>query len=130
MTLVHVDESTDSNEEKTMPTSVLPQTRSKYSERVTTIVYFDTGPLPPIGASVYRLKIINSSDGSIKSENTDSRISSSLLRGLNVELDGGPESLGLSNGFISAHFNRCVHVIVANTSSLQYNLKKRTAFSL
>eukprot|EP00521_Asterionellopsis_glacialis_P017327 CAMPEP_0195302294 /NCGR_PEP_ID=MMETSP0707-20130614/30840_1 /TAXON_ID=33640 /ORGANISM="Asterionellopsis glacialis, Strain CCMP134" /LENGTH=1068 /DNA_ID=CAMNT_0040365501 /DNA_START=82 /DNA_END=3288 /DNA_ORIENTATION=- len=90
-------------EEVIVPSALFPQVTDKSSS----VVYFDTGPLPPVGASVFRLKILNSIGTILGSSNELAR-ESALLRGAENPTDlekEEPDSLELSNGFLTVHFN-------------------------
>ena len=94
-------------EELVVSSALFPQVTEKSSS----IVYFNTGPLPPVGASVFRLKIINTFTTFLDSTNSLSRVSA-LLRGaenpadVTMEVPELPESVQLSNAFLTVHFNR------------------------
>lgn len=104
VTSVDLDRRHLGQDEEIMTSAVLSQTKSL---QISTIVYFDTGPLPPVGAKVYRLKIMNSFEGKVDSESSLTRVSA-LLRGKDSDGDlvQNLPSFQLSNGFMNVRFNR------------------------
>ena len=70
------------------------------------ILYFSTGPLPPVGGTVFRISFVND----LLEDSASSLVRRSMMKrqysGSDIRFDG--DKADISNGILSVRFDRCV----------------------